>query len=156
MRYKFGEELCKYMERDKRIVLLVGDIGFGVFDLVKEKFPDRIFNCGIGEQAMVGMASGMAMEGLIPICYTITPFLLERPYEVIKLNVCQQKQNVKLISYGDYSDLGPTHITSNIDLLCECLKLKLYKPETVDEMLNNFKQIMEEDTPSFMYLKKAK
>jgi len=156
MRYDFGVELVKYMEADPKIYLLVCDIGFGVFDTVKEKFPDRIINLGIAEQAAVGIASGMAMEGLKPIIYTITPFLLERPYEIIKLNVVQQKQNVKLISYGDYPDLGPTHIISDLDGLCKCLKLKLYKPDTVIEMKDSLKKIMEEDTPSFMYLSKAK
>ena len=156
MRYIFGQELIKYMEKDRRIYLICCDIGFGVFDEVKKKFPERVINIGIAEQATIGVASGMAMENLIPIIYTITPFLLERPFEVIKLNVVQQKQNVKLISYGDYPDLGPTHITSDVDKLCECLKLKLYKPENVEEMINNLKEIMESDKPSFLYLKKAK
>ena len=156
MRYKFGTELAEYMEKDPTIYLLVCDIGFGIFDTIKDRFPDRIINTGIAEQAAVGLASGMAMEGLKPIIYTITPFLLERPYEVIKLNIMQQKQNVKLISYGDYPDLGPTHITSDLDGLCRCLKLKLYTPETTDGMVESLKIIMGEETPSFMYLKKAK
>ena len=155
MRYTFGQELVKYMESDPTIYLICCDIGFGVFDEVKEKFPERVVNMGIAEQAAVGIASGMAMEGLKPILYTITPFLLERPFEVIKLNVVQQKQNVKLVSYGDYPDLGPTHITSDVDKLCECLKLKLYKPELLDEMISQFKEIMEGNEPSFLYLKKA-
>lgn len=156
MRYIFGKELVEYMKKDKNIYLLVCDIGFGVFDTVKEKFPDRIINTGIAEQATIGMVSGMAMEGLKPIVYTITPFLLERPYEAIKLNVVQQNQNVKLISYGDYPDLGPTHITSDLEGLCKCLKLKLYKPQTVKECVDNLKSIMEEKIPSFMYLSKAR
>jgi transketolase len=156
MRYTFGQELIKYMEADPTIYLICCDIGFGVFDEVKAKFPNRILNTGIAEQATVGLASGMAMEGLKPIVYTITPFLLERPFEVIKLNVVQQKQNVKLVSYGDYPDLGPTHITSDVKKLCECLKLKLYQPEDLNEMLINLKEIMESNEPSFLYLKKAK
>ena len=96
------------------------------------------------------------MEGLIPIVYTITPFLLERPYEVIKINVVQQKQNVKLVSYGDYPALGPTHITSDLDGLCNCLKLKLYKPNTTEECVNMLNEVMESSEPSFTYLTKAK
>jgi transketolase len=144
------------MEKDPTIYLLVCDIGFGVFDTVKDRFPDRVINLGIAEQAAIGVAAGMAMEGLKPIVYTITPFLLERPFEAIKLNICQQKQNVKLISYGDYPDLGPTHITSDVVKLCECLKLKLYKPEGMNDMLTNLKEIMESNEPSFLYLSKAK
>jgi len=155
MRYVFGQELIKYMEADKRIYLICCDIGFGVFDEVKKIFPDRVINTGIAEMATIGLASGMAMEGLIPIVYTITPFLLERPYEAIKINICQQKQNVKLISYGDYPALGPTHITSDLDGLCKCLKLKLYKPNTKEECVSMLKEVMESKEPSFTYLIKA-
>jgi len=155
MRFVFGQELIKYMEKDNSIYILVADIGFGIFYQIKERFPDRIFNMGIAEQAMIGIASGMCMENLKLICYTITPFLLERPYEVIKLNVCQQKQNVKLISYGDYPALGPTHITSDVVGLCNCLKLKLYRPNTTEECKNMLKEVMESNEPSFTYLKKA-
>lgn len=156
MRYLFGQELIRYMKENKKIILLVADIGFGVFNEVKKEFPDRIFNVGIAETAMIGMASGLAMEGYIPICYTITPFLLERPFEAIKINIVNQKQNVKLVSYGDYIDLGPTHVTSDVDKLCECLKLKLYKPQTKEECLESIKKMFDELTPCFMYLQKVK
>lgn len=155
MRYTFGQMMIKYMDNDPLIYIVVADIGFGIFTEIKEKYPDRILNVGIAEQAMIGVAAGLAMQGLKPVCYTITSFLLERPFEAIKLNVCQQKQNVKLVSYGDYPDLGPTHISSDVDGLCKCLKLKLYRPDTLDEMINNVTEMMKETTPSFMYLKKA-
>jgi len=113
-------------------------------------------NIQIAEQAAVGMASGMSMEGLKPVVYTITPFLLERPYESIKLNVMQQKQNVKLVSYGDYPDLGPTHITSDLEGLCNCLKIQLLKPKSVDETIQMTKDMFKHNNPIFMYLSKAK
>jgi len=156
MRYIFGKTLAEEMEKDKRIYLLVCDIGFGVFDTIKEKFPDRVINTGIAEQATIGMAAGMALEGLRPVVYTITPFLLERPYESIKLNVMQQKTNVKLVSYGDYPDLGPTHITSDLEGLCKCLKIPLLKPKSVEETIQMTKDIFKHKNPVFMYLSKAK
>jgi len=156
MRYIFGKTLAEEMEKDKRIYLLVCDIGFGVFDTIKEKFPDRVINTGIAEQATIGMAAGMALEGLRPVVYTITPFLLERPYESIKLNVMQQKTNVKLVSYGDYPDLGPTHITSDLDGLCKCLKIPLLKPKSVEETIQMTKDMFKHKDPIFMYLSKAK
>jgi len=156
MRYKFGKELARQMEKDKNIHLVVADIGFGIFDTIKELYPDRLHNVGIAEQAAVGMASGMAMEGLKPVVYTITPFLLERPYESIKLNVMQQKQNVKLVSYGDYPDLGPTHITSDLDGLCKCLKIPLLKPKSIEETIQMTKDMFKHEDPIFMYLSKAK
>ncbi len=156
MRYSFGQQLVEEMKKDKSIYVLVPDIGFLVFDTIKEIFPDRLINTGIAEQATIGMASGMAMEGYIPVVYTITPFLLERPYESIKLNVMQQKTNVKLVSYGDYPDLGPTHITSDLEGLCKCLKIPLLKPNSVEETIQMTKDMFKHNKPIFMYLSKAK
>ena len=156
MRYTFGTQLAQYMEMNKKIYLLVCDIGFGVFDTIWKRFPERLLNTGIAENATIGMAAGMAQEGLVPIVYTITPFLLERPYEAIKLNIVQMNLNVKLVSFGDYPDLGPTHITSDLEGLCKCLNLKLYKPSTLGEMICDFSDIMQSNKPSFLYLSKAK
>ncbi len=156
MRYNFGVQLAEEMEKDKSIYVLVPDIGFSVFDTIKEKFPNRIINTGIAEQATIGMSSGMAMEGFKPVVYTITPFLLERPFEQIKLNIMQQKQNVKLVSYGDYPDLGPTHVTSNLSLLCEALKIPLLEPKSVEETIQMTKDMFKHNKPIFMYLSKAK
>ena len=64
---------------------------------------------GICEQSLIGVASGMALEGLKPWVYTITPFLIERPFEQIKLDIDQQKANVNLVGFADYPTLGPTH-----------------------------------------------
>jgi len=101
------------------------------------------------------LAAGMAMEGLKPIVYTITPFLLERPYESIKLNVMQQNTNVKLVSYGDYPDLGPTHITSNLEGLCTSLGIPLLKPVSVEGTKQMTIDMMNHKHPVFMYLSKA-
>lgn len=156
MRYTFGKEVARMIKEDSSIYVLVADIGFGVFDILKEKCPDHLINTGIAEQATIGMAAGMAMEGLKPIVYTITPFLLERPYESIKLNVMQQNTNVKLVSYGDYPDLGPTHITSNLEGLCNSLKIPLLKPTSIKETKQMTIDMMRHNKPVFMYLSKAK
>jgi len=147
--------MVELIKKNPRIYVLCADIGFGVFNTLKEETPDHLINTGIAEQATIGMAAGMAQEGFIPIVYTITPFLLERPYESIKLNIMQQKQNVKLVSYGDYPDLGPTHVTSNLDLLCKALKIELLKPESIKETLRMTRNMFKHKRPVFMYLKKA-
>mgnify|MGYP003685559643 FL=1 len=113
MRRKFGQIINKLAKQDKKIVLLVGDIGYGIFDDFRKENPKRFFNLGICEQSLIGVASGMSLEGLKPWVYTITPFLIERPFEQIKLDVDQQKVNVKLVGFADYPNLGPTH--SEID-----------------------------------------
>ena len=109
MRRKFGKLINILAKKDKKIVLLVGDIGYGIFDDFRKDHPKRFFNLGICEQSLIGAASGMALEGLKPWVYTITPFLIERPFEQIKLDIDQQKANVKLVGFADYPSLGPTH-----------------------------------------------
>ena len=68
---------------------------------------DRFINMGICEQSMIGVSSGMALEGLKPWVYTITPFLIERPFEQVKLDIDRQMANVKLVGFADYPTLGP-------------------------------------------------
>ena len=66
MRRKFGKLISNLAEKDKKIVLLVGDIGYGIFDDFRMKHPKRFFNLGICEQSLIGTAAGMALEGLKP------------------------------------------------------------------------------------------
>ena len=80
MRKRFGKVISKLADENDKIVLLVGDIGYRVFDDFRDKYPERFINMGICEQSIIGAASGMALEGLQPWVYTITPFLIERPF----------------------------------------------------------------------------
>ena len=73
MRRRFQELLTEEMRKNEDIVLLVGDVGYKVFDHLREDYPDRVINPGAAEQLMIGMGAGLAMEGKIPVCYSITP-----------------------------------------------------------------------------------
>ena len=115
MRRKFGKLINELAKKDEKIVLLVGDIGYGIFDDFRKDNPNRFFNLGICEQSLIGAASGMALEGLKPWVYTITPFLIERPFEQIKLDIDQQNVNVNLVGFADYPELGPTHSVSSLN-----------------------------------------
>ena len=130
MRRKFGKIIDRLAKKDKKIFLLVGDIGYGIFDDFRKNHPKRFFNLGICEQSLIGVASGMALNGLKPWVYTITPFLIERPFEQIKLDVDQQKANVKLVGYADYPSLGPSHSELNGKKLMSLMKnIKSYFPK---------------------------
>ena len=136
MRRKFGQIINHLATKDKKIVLLVGDIGYGIFDDYRKNHPKRFFNMGICEQSLIGTAAGMALEGLKPWVYTITPFLIERPFEQIKLDIDQQNVNVKLIGYADYPNLGPTHQEVNAKKLMSFFKnIKSYYPKNSLETL---------------------
>ena len=112
MRNAFAKQVTALAQRDERVVLLSGDIGNRLFDDLKAKCPGRFFNCGVAEANLIGMAAGMAMSGLRPICYTITPFITYRCMEQIRIDVCYHHQPVIIVGTGaglSYASLGSTH-----------------------------------------------
>ena len=114
MRNAFRDAVAQAAAADERVVLLSGDIGNRMFDGFKADFPDRFYNCGIAEQNMVGMAAGLAMSGLRPVCYTIANFLTYRVIEQIRVDCCYHGQPVVLAGVGgglSYASLGATHHT---------------------------------------------
>ena len=112
MRNAFADELTKLGAVDPRVVLLSGDIGNKLFDKFKEKAPGRFFNCGVAEANMMSVASGMALCGLRPVVYTITPFTTTRCFEQIRVGACYHRAPVVIVGTGaglSYAELGPTH-----------------------------------------------
>ena len=87
MRRTFGKVITELARTDEKICLLVGDIGYRVFDEFRQEHPKQFINMGICEQSLIGVSAGLALEGLKPWVYTITPFLIERPFEQIKLDI---------------------------------------------------------------------
>ena len=133
-RKEIGKSLLPYFRKDKRLYLLVCDMGFGAIDQLKKEFPDRVINCGIMEQGTVGIAAGMSMSGLVPIVYSIVNFLVYRSLEQMRNDVLLQGLNVKFISTGvnDYFKfLGPSHCCADDDIkLMKVINMKIYDPYT--------------------------
>ena len=154
MRRSFGKMITELADRDEKIYVIVGDIGYRVFDEFRQKHPDRFINIGICEQSMIGVSAGMALEGLNPWVYTITPFLIERPFEQVKLDIDQQNVNVKLVGYSDYPTLGPTHTELNGKKLMQAFKnITSYFPKNGDETQKVTYQAYEKKGPAFISLK---
>ena len=112
VRKTFVRLMHEEMRKNKDIVFIIGDLGYGHFDAIREEFPDRVFNPGAAEQLMLGMACGMAMEGKIPVCYSMTPFVLYRPFEIIRTYIDHEKIPVILLGAGrdkDYASAGWSH-----------------------------------------------
>ena len=108
----FVKLMHEEMRKNEDIVFIIGDLGYGHFDAIREEFPDRVFNPGAAEQLMLGMACGMAMEGKIPVCYSMTPFVLYRPFEIIRTYIDYEKIPVILMGAGrdkDYASAGWSH-----------------------------------------------
>ncbi len=150
MRATFAKELYNHMKNDSNIIVITGDLGYKMFDAIRQDFPAQFINTGAAEQAMMGIAIGMAMEGKIPIVYSITPFLLFRPFETIRNYINHEKIPVKLIGSGrdkDYSHDGFSHwaeddctildVFNNIECIWPSDKMQI--PGIVDEMLYNNK-----------------
>ena len=134
MRRSFGKIITELADRDEKIYVIVGDIGYRIFDEFRQKHPDRFINIGICEQSMIGVSAGMALEGLKPWVYTITPFLIERPFEQVKLDIDQQNVDVKLVGFSDYPTLGPTHTELNGKKLLQLFSnITSYFPEDGEE-----------------------
>jgi len=157
MRRKFGKLIDELAKKDKKIVLLVGDIGYGIFDNYRKNHPKRFFNLGICEQSLIGAAAGMSLEGLKPWVYTITPFLIERPFEQIKLDINQQKVNVKLVGFADYPKLGPTHSELNAKKMMKLFKnIKSYFPNNSEDTKKAVLKCFKSKGPTFISLKTDK
>ncbi len=112
MREAFVNELEKVAIEDNRVVVISGDLGFRLFDRFAIACPGRFLNAGIAEQNMVGVAAGMALCGLRPICYSIATFMVYRCFEQIRLDCCYHCAPVILVGVGGglgYSSLGVTH-----------------------------------------------
>jgi len=154
MRRRFGKVISELATKDEKIVLIVGDIGYGVFDDFRKQHPKKFFNLGICEQSIIGFASGLALEGLKPWVYTITPFLIERPFEQIKLDINQQNVNVKLVGFADYPSLGPSHAELDAKKMMKLFKnIKSYFPKDGRETNLVVKLAYKRRGPVFISLK---
>jgi transketolase len=144
MRKQFVNTVEKLLDRDDRVVLLLGDIGVFGFIRAFEKFSNRVFNIGILEQTTVSLASGLAKSELIPITHTIAPFLVERSYEQIKIDFGYQRLGGNFVSVGasyDYASLGCTHhCPGDVGILLNIPGIEIIVPGTSIEFDKLFLQ----------------
>lgn len=138
MRDAFFSELYTIFRDDRRIVFLTGDLGYKLFDQLKEHDPSRVINCGIREAGMIGYASGLAKTGLLPFVYSITPFVTLRCLEQIKIDLCYNQANVVLVGVGGgfaYGPNGPTHHGVDDIGVLSCLpRLTIWTPSDPHEV----------------------
>ena len=112
MRNAFARVMTELAQERSDVCLLSGDIGNRMFDRYKGVAPTRFLNCGIAEANMMSMAAGMALSGLRPVVYTITPFTTTRCLEQIRTGVAYHEAPVVIVGTGSglsYAELGATH-----------------------------------------------
>jgi transketolase len=158
MRNAFADELTKLGDEDHRVVMLSGDIGNRLFDKFKAKHPSRFFNCGVAEANMMGVAAGMAMNGLRPVAYTITPFVTTRCLEQIRTDVCYHEAPVTIVAVGAglaYSGLGPTHhACEDISFLRSIPNMVVICPGDAFEVRAALRASMQQDRPVYIRMGK--
>jgi transketolase len=158
MRKNFAERLHNEMKVNQNIYLITGDLGYGLWDNIRDSFQGRFFNVGSSEMAMMGMAIGLAMEGKIPFVYSITPFAIYRPFEMIRNYLDHENIPVNIIGGGrdrDYGYLGFSHWADDDKKIMESFKnIRIMHPTNIDELQINFNQLINDRKPTYLNLKK--
>lgn len=159
MRAHFAHNIYKQMKKNKNIWVVVNDLGFRMWDDVRRDFPDRFINVGAAEQAMIGVAIGLALSEKIPIVYSITTFLLYRPFETIRNYIHHEKIPVKLIGGGrdkDYSHDGFSHWAEEDKEIMKILNnIQSYWPNDTKEIPALVKKIIHSKKPFYINLKRS-
>ena len=112
MRKQFRDTIMDLSTYDDKIVMVLGDVSVYLFNDFKEKYPDRFYNMGICENTLISVAAGLSSQGFFPFVHTIAPFVTERSFEQIKLDMCYNQFGANIVSCGasfDYAWDGATH-----------------------------------------------
>ena len=132
MRNHLINKITELAEEDKNIILITGDLGFGVLDSFQKKYPKRFINAGIAEQNMAAVAAGLALEGNTVIIYSIGNFPTLRCIEQIRNDICYHNANVKILAVGSgfaYGTLGMTHhATEDLAIMRALPDMKVFTP----------------------------
>jgi transketolase len=159
MRKECAALLLEEMSVNERIRVITADLGFGILDNIRNTYPDRFYNVGAAEQLMIGVGIGIAEEGLIPVCYSMSSFLLYRPFEFLRNYVNYEKVPVKLLGSGrdyDYSHDGVTHWANDDELVLSSLpNIDIHKPQDLSELNTQFKDWIDSTNPAYLNLRRA-
>lgn len=156
MRKECMNLLLAEMVNEQDIEVLTADLGFGLLDQIQNAFPERFHNVGAAEQLMIGAGVGLAEAGKIPVCYSMSSFLLYRPFEFLRNYVNAELVPVKLIGSGrdmDYSHDGLSHWAHDDEKVLAALpNIKIYKPNSIEELESQFKEFLYNPYPSYLNL----
>lgn len=140
MRERFTTVVTELLDEDPRIAIVMADIGVATFreSGAKRRHPDRVINVGIREQLMTGVGAGLALEGFRPIVHSYAPFVVERPFEQVKLDFAHQGLGAILVSTGasfDWPEGGRTHMApGDVALLATLPDWDIFVPGHPDEV----------------------
>lgn len=158
MRPEFFKQLHKQMTLDLDIVVICFDLGFGGFDQIRTDYPSRFFNVGASEMGGMDVAIGMALSGKKVFVYSITNFLIYRPFEALRTYVNHEKIPIRLVASGrdkDYEHDGVSHHSEDARQILDCLpNITKYWPDTKEEIPLLVEKMAKENIPAFISLKR--
>ena len=158
MRRTFAAELVRQAKLNDKIWLVTGDLGMGMWDEFRDTFPERYVNTGAAEQSLLDIACGLSLENKIPFCYSITTFLLYRPFETLRTYINHEKLNVKLVASGrdkDYHIDGISHWSEDAKKILDTLpNIRQSWPETKEQIPFTLEQMLKEEIPWFISLRR--
>jgi len=156
MRDRFIRVTSELLDSDPRVAVVLADIGASSFEPARQRHPDRVINLGIREQLLIGVTSGLALSGLRPVAHTFAPFLVERPFEQIKLDIVHQGVGAVLVSAGgsfDYPFYGRTHqAPGDVALLDTLPGWTVHVPGHPDEAEAQLRAAVTADGPVYLRL----
>lgn len=156
MRKECMNLLYESMLVQQDVIVLTADLGFGLLDHIKTSFKDRFFNVGAAEQLLIGAAVGIADAGKIPVCYSMSSFILYRPFEFLRNYVSYEKIPIKLIGSGrdkDYHHDGISHWAHDDEIVLNALpNIQVYKPQSILQLENQWKDFLFSKQPAYLNL----
>ncbi len=162
IRGHFGRALYFEMQKNDDIFLITADLGYKLWDLHQRDFPDRFINVGASEQCAVGAGVGLALSDRIPFVFSITTFLMFRPFEWMRNFINHEKIPVRLIGSGlddDYKHDGFTHQPSkehelNPIFMHVLTNIVFHIPVNKDDVPKMLREMIYQNKPSFMCLRR--
>jgi len=159
MRNAFATYLLELAREDKSILLITGDLGFGVFDNFRKELPDQFINAGVAEQSMMSMAAGLAASGYRPFVYSIANFPTFRCLEQIRNDVCYMDNPVTIVAVGAglvYGVHGYSHhAVEDIAIMRSLPNMTIHSPCDSVETIYSVSKILESNHPAYLRLGKG-
>jgi transketolase len=144
------------MQDNENIVVLTADLGFGLLDDIKNSFPNRFYNVGAAEQLLVGAGIGLVESGKIAVCYSMSSFILYRPFEFLRNYLNHEKIPVKLIGSGrdrDYHHDGISHWAhDDEEVLASLPSIQVFKPKTLHDLEEIWPEFLFGPNPAYLNL----
>lgn len=159
MRNALAKFLLTEAHKDPRIVLITGDLGFGVLNKFQSELPNQFLNAGIAEQSMMSMAAGLASQGFRPFVYSIANFSTFRCLEQIRNDVSYMGNPVTIISVGaglGYGSHGYSHhAVEDISIMRSLGNIHMYSPADPSETVSCLSEILANNSPAYIRVGKG-